>query len=197
LRAKYDDFAYVNRLMKTAQLNYSICTSSDMFKLHSNLVENALWDGLKPDDMNVINSLLTEPLWEVTSATKSELTEETISNYTENVIALGFLKQGHVLINEFWQRHVGDFEVDSERFPTLEEAITIMHRRGFRIVFSIQPFISTESFNFAEAVKREIVGFGKVQRQENSSVDQVQVVPERWSFGYDQQTEPSLGSSTS
>jgi hypothetical protein len=157
LRAKYDDFAYVNRLMKTAQLNYSICTSSDMFKLHSNLVENALWDGLKPDDMNVINSLLTEPLWEVTSATKSELTEETISNYTENVIALGFLKQGHVLINEFWQRHVGDFEVDSERFPTLEEAITIMHRRGFRIVFSIQPFISTESFNFAEAVKRRLL----------------------------------------
>ncbi|XP_044259481.1 myogenesis-regulating glycosidase isoform X1 [Tribolium madens] len=157
LRAKYDDFAYVNRLTKTANLNYSICTSTDMTKLHSNLVENALWDGLKLEDMNVVNSLLTEPLWEITSSSKSELTEETISNYTDNVIALGFLKQGHVLINEFWQKNVGDFEVDSERFPGLEEVITVMHRRGFRIVFSIQPFISTESYNFGEAVKKRLL----------------------------------------
>ncbi|XP_063908842.1 myogenesis-regulating glycosidase isoform X3 [Zophobas morio] len=158
LKAQYDDFAYVNRLMKTAQLNYSICTSSDMMKLHSNLVENALWDGLKREDMNVVNSLLTEPLWEITSSSKSELTEETISNYTDNVVnVLSFLKLGHVLINEFWQKNVGDFEVDSERFPGLEEVIEIMHRRGFRIVFSIQPFISTESFNFYEAVKKRLL----------------------------------------
>lgn len=81
----------------------------------------------------------------------------TVSNYTENVISLGFLKQGHVLINEFWQKNIGDFTVDENRFPTLEETIDIMHRRGFRIVFSIQPFISTESINFAEAVKKRLL----------------------------------------
>lgn len=81
----------------------------------------------------------------------------TVSNYTENVIGLGFLKQGHVLINEFWQKQVGDFSVDNERFPTLEETINIMHRRGFRIVFTIQPFISTESENFAVGVKKRLL----------------------------------------
>lgn len=81
----------------------------------------------------------------------------TISNYTENVIALGFLKQGHVLISEFWQKNLGDFTVDTERFPTLEETVNIMHRRGFRFVFSIQPYISTESENFAVGVKERLL----------------------------------------
>lgn len=73
------------------------------------------------------------------------------------MIALGFLKQGHVLINEFWQKTIGDFTVDTERFPTLAETLNVMHRRGFRIVFSIQPFISTESTSFAEAVNKHLL----------------------------------------
>lgn len=67
------------------------------------------------------------------------------------------MKQGHVLINEFWQKNIGDFTVDEERFELLEETINIMHRRGFRIVFTVQPFISTESQNFAEAVSEGLL----------------------------------------
>lgn len=63
------------------------------------------------------------------------------------------MKQGHVLINEFWQSKIGDFELDTVRFPTLEKTMEILKRRGFRVVFTIQPFISTESFNFALSVK--------------------------------------------
>lgn len=80
-----------------------------------------------------------------------------MSNYTDDLYALPFLKHGHVLINEFWQKHVGDFTVDNERFPTLEETLDMMHRRGFRIVFSIQPYVSTESENFAAAVKKRLL----------------------------------------
>lgn len=65
LKAKYDQFAFVNHV-STLQLNYSICVSSNTLTLHSNLIENTLWDGLKQEDLNVINSLLTEPLWEIT-----------------------------------------------------------------------------------------------------------------------------------
>ncbi|KAF2901313.1 hypothetical protein ILUMI_04874 [Ignelater luminosus] len=157
LRAKYDDFAYVNRLNPLPHLNYSVCTSSNMTRLHSFMTEKSLWDGLKKEEINIIYSLLTEPLWEITTGSKGEFTESAVANYTDDVIALGFLKQGHVLINEFWQKQVGDFTVDTEKFPTLEESITIMHRRGFRIVFSIQPFISTESESFAYAVRRKLL----------------------------------------
>ncbi|KAF5283626.1 hypothetical protein FQA39_LY17275 [Lamprigera yunnana] len=153
LQGKYDNFAFVNRLRPLPHLNYGICIGTNVTRLHSFMSEKSLWDGLKKEEVNIIYSLLTEPLWEITTATKEEFTESAVANYTDDVIALGFLKQGHVLINEFWQKNVGDFTVDTERFPTLEETITIMHRRGFRIVFSIQPYISTESENFSRAVK--------------------------------------------
>ncbi|KAJ8965872.1 hypothetical protein NQ314_003852 [Rhamnusium bicolor] len=158
LRAQYDDFAYVNRLTTTPQLNYSICTSSNMSELHGHLSEHTLWDGLKKEDGIIIDSLLTEPLWEITSDSKEKLTEETIYNFTVDITnSVGILKQGHVLINEFWQNQIGDFELDTTRFPTLEKTMEMMKRRGFRVVFTIQPFISTESLNFAETVRKRLL----------------------------------------
>lgn len=77
---------------------------------------------------------------------------EILANFTDD-ITNSVLKQGHVLINEFWQSKIGDFELDTVRFPTLEKTMEVLKRRGFRVVFSIQPFISTESFNFAETVR--------------------------------------------
>ncbi|KAJ9599273.1 hypothetical protein L9F63_010275, partial [Diploptera punctata] len=157
LQARHDDFAYVNRLTRLPQLNYSICTSSNMKSLHSFFSEKQLWDGLKAEDTEVINSLLTEPVWQISFSSGSELSEVAIYNYTEDVIALGFLRQGHVLLSEAWQPQVGDFILDPARFPTMDETINIIHRRGFRIVLTVQPFLSTESTNFAEAVKKRLL----------------------------------------
>lgn len=157
LQARHDDFAYVYHSTAPPQLNYSICTSNNMKSLHSFFSEKKLWDGLKEEDLKVINSLLTEPVWQIPTSPGSELTEGAIYNYTENVIALGFLRQGHVLLSESWQPHVGDFALDPVRFPTMDETINIIHRRGFRIVFTVQPFLSTESTNFAEAVSKRLL----------------------------------------
>lgn len=157
IQARHDDFAYVNHLTKYPVLKYKICTSSNMKTLHSSLSQQSLWDGLKQEDISILDSLISEPIWQIAPRLKHELTEALIYNYTEDVIALGFLKQGHVLINEYWQDNIGDFTLDTTRFPTLEETVNIIHRRGFKIVFSIQPFISTESPNFAECIKKRLL----------------------------------------
>ncbi|XP_039291821.1 myogenesis-regulating glycosidase-like isoform X2 [Nilaparvata lugens] len=158
LQARYDDFAYIRPSADSlAVLNYSVCTSSNMKQLHSSLSEKSLWDGLKRSDVEVVHSLLTEPVWQIAPLSPSLLTEQAVINYTEAVIGLGFLRQGHVLLNEFWQTEVGDFTVDEERFPTMEKTIDIFHRRGFRIALSIQPYISTESINFAPAVRQGLL----------------------------------------
>lgn len=77
LKAKFDSFAFGNHKTDHPHLNYSICTTahSNITKVHSLLAEKSLWDGLKQADINIINSLLTEPLWEITAATKAEFTE--------------------------------------------------------------------------------------------------------------------------
>lgn len=116
-----------------------------------------LWDGLKEEDLSIVHSLLEEPIWQIPAQSAAELTETAIYNYTESVIDMGFLRLGHVLINEFWQHTIGDFKLDVKRFPTLENTINILHRRGFRVSFTVQPFISTESANFQEAVAKKLV----------------------------------------
>ncbi|XP_032685620.1 myogenesis-regulating glycosidase isoform X2 [Odontomachus brunneus] len=152
LQAKHDAFAYINHLTPLPQLNYTICATDNMKSLHSSMAEKSLWDGLKPDELHAVHSLLSEPVWQI-----SPINEAAIYNYTEDVIALGFLRQGHVLLSEEWQPSPGDFILDEERFPSMEETINIIHRRGFRIVFSIQPFISTESVNFKDAVANRLL----------------------------------------
>ncbi|KAJ2949760.1 hypothetical protein O0L34_g15691 [Tuta absoluta] len=160
IKAKYDNFAYANRLTQYAEMKYNICTSHDMKSLHSSIHSHSrapLWDGLKPGDILTLESLISEPVWQIAPKFKHELQAETISKYTEDVINLGFLKQGHVLINEFWQSEIGDLEVDETRFQTLKETIDKLHRRGFKVALTVQPFISTESKNFAESVQKRLL----------------------------------------
>ncbi|XP_016768463.1 uncharacterized protein LOC726210 isoform X2 [Apis mellifera] len=152
LEAKHDAFAYINYLTPYPQLNYTICAGDNMKNLHSSMAEKSLWDGLKPDELSAVHSLLTEPVWQI-----SPTSEPAVYNYTEDVIALPFLRQGHVLLSEEWQPSAGDFALDEERFPSMEETINIIHRRGFRIVFTVQPFISTESINFKDAVSNRLL----------------------------------------
>ncbi|KAL1454115.1 hypothetical protein WDU94_010398 [Cyamophila willieti] len=112
--------------------------------------------GINAVDNKEIDSLLVEPVYQI-AALDQNLTEATVQNYTENIIALGFLKQGHVLLNEHWQPHVGDFKFDPVRFSTINDTIRMIHRRGFRITLSIQPFIETESENFPHTVKENML----------------------------------------
>lgn len=62
--------------------------------LHSFLSEKSLWDGAKQSDLEVINKLVEEPVWQIAPADTKSLTETAILNYTEDVISLGFLRQG-------------------------------------------------------------------------------------------------------
>ncbi|XP_013183031.1 myogenesis-regulating glycosidase isoform X2 [Amyelois transitella] len=160
IKAQFDEFAYANRLTEFPEMRYNICTSRDIKSLHSSIHNHRrapLWDGLKPADMSILDSLISEPVWQIAPRFKQELTSDTISQYTEDVINLGFLKQGHVLINEFWQNEIGDLAVDTSRFSTLNETIDKLHRRGFKVAFTVQPFISTESANFAECVQKRLL----------------------------------------
>ncbi|CAH2049651.1 unnamed protein product, partial [Iphiclides podalirius] len=160
LRAKRDDFAFASGASEPAELKYNVCTARDMKSLHSAIHGHRsapLWDGLKPKDMQTLESLISEPVWQIAPRFKRELNAETISKYTEDVINLGFLKQGHVLINEFWQSEVGDLSVDRSRFEALNVTVDKLHRRGFKVTFTVQPFVSTESANFADAVQRRLL----------------------------------------
>ncbi|XP_017054654.1 myogenesis-regulating glycosidase isoform X2 [Drosophila ficusphila] len=155
LRAAHDEFTFVNRLSPLPQLEYRICTTEDMRSLHMLMTQQSLWDGLKEQDIRELHKLLEEPVWRVPHSEQPDsLNESAICDYSENAIAVGL---GHIVISEFWQENIGDFAVDRARFPTLKDTIDVLHRRGFKVVLTIQPFISTDSANFKEAVRRKLL----------------------------------------
>ncbi|XP_046432463.1 myogenesis-regulating glycosidase [Neodiprion fabricii] len=151
IEAKYDSFAYINHLTPLPQLNYTVCASDNIKTLLSMITEKAPPGGPKKEDVDAVNSLISEPVWQI-----SPTDEAAIYNYTVDVNDHGFL-QGHVLLSEGWQPNSGDFHLDMERFPTMVKTIKTIHRRGFRIIFSIQPFISTESVNFVDTVASRLL----------------------------------------
>ncbi|XP_060663430.1 myogenesis-regulating glycosidase isoform X1 [Drosophila nasuta] len=151
LRAANDDFTFVNRLTELPQLDYKICTTEDMRSLHMLMTQQPLFNGVTEE----LEPLLAEPVWQIPhQAHRDSLNESIICDYSENAIAIGL---GHIVINEFWQENIGDFTVDRTRFPTLNDTIAVLHRRGFKVVFTIQPFISTDSPNFKDAVARKLL----------------------------------------
>ncbi|CAG9857402.1 unnamed protein product [Phyllotreta striolata] len=157
VRAQYDDFAYANRFAPTARLNYSVFTGSNMTELHVFLSEHTLWDGMNRNDGNIIDYFLKEPVWEMPEH-KEFLTQGAIDLYTNNMTStVSILKQGHILFNEYWQEEVGNFELDKIRFPSFDTLMEKLIRRGFRVVFTIQPFVSTESSNFPQAVRQKLL----------------------------------------
>jgi len=67
----------------------------NMTELHRQLSEKSLWDGLKDVDVEAIYKLLTEPVWQITPQVADDLSEPAILNYTEDVVSLGFFRQGN------------------------------------------------------------------------------------------------------
>lgn len=165
MRAMNDAFAFVNRLTPLPELKYKICYDSDIKELHKTMRQQYLWDGLKDSDLNTVHAMLEEPIWQISPARAEQLNESTIYNFTEDVIAMGYMRLGHVLINEFWQKEIGDFAVDTERFPTLGDTVNILHRRGFKVVFTVQPFISTDSHSFSEAVQKKLLIYERLSER--------------------------------
>ncbi|KAG4065962.1 hypothetical protein HA402_006680 [Bradysia odoriphaga] len=167
MKAMHDQFAFVNRLTPNGMpfLKYKICLGKDMRSLHQFLTQQSLFDGMKQGELSIVHSIMEEPVWQISANGVANLNTMSIYNFTEQVVNSGFLRIGHVLINEFWQNEIGDYKVDEERFKDLREKVDILHRRGFKVVFTIQPFISTDSPNFAEAVQKKFLIYERLSER--------------------------------
>lgn len=159
IRAANDEFAFVNKLTPLPELEYKVCIAEDMKSLHNLMTQKSLWDGLKESDYKRLEFMLEEPVWRIPhTSDPTSINEMQILNFSESVISMGsYMKLGHILVNEFWQDNIGDFTVDQTRFPSLQKTIDLLHRRGFKIIFTVQPFISTDSPNFKDAVKKKLL----------------------------------------
>lgn len=165
LKAMNDNFAFVNRMTPYPELSYHICIAENMKKLHNLTVDKGFGEGLTEADLKAIHTLMEEPVWQIPASSFDQLTETVIFNYTEDVVSVGYHKSGHILVNEFWQKEIGDFTIDTERFARFAETIKVLHKRGFRIVLTVQPFISTDSHSFQEGVEKKLLIYERLSER--------------------------------
>lgn len=75
--------------------------------------------------------------------------QEDILNYADNIIKYDF-PQGVFMIDDNWQKYYGNFEFKPDKFPDPKGMIDQLHRKGFKIMLWICPFVSADSPEFRD-----------------------------------------------
>lgn len=75
--------------------------------------------------------------------------QQDILAYADNVIKNNF-PAGVFMVDDNWQNHYGNFEFKKEKFPDAKGMIDELHRKGFKIMVWICPFVSPDSPEFRD-----------------------------------------------
>ncbi|CAG7823847.1 unnamed protein product [Allacma fusca] len=138
----------------TSSLNYSICTADNIRDLENYLADKDIWDGLKHEEAELTYGMTRAPIWRILPhvLNQGNSSEMSLLHHTNKISELLF-SEGYILIDETWQKNIGDLTMDSERFATMSETFNITRRRGFKVALTLSPFFSTESPNYVEGLK--------------------------------------------
>lgn len=79
--------------------------------------------------------------------------QKDIENYADNVLKNGF-PEGIFMIDDNWQKYYGNFDYKPEKFPSPENMSRKLHKKGFKIMLWICPFVSSDSPEYRYAAKK-------------------------------------------
>jgi len=139
-------------------LNYTVCTATDLLTLKTSLADTNLWDGLKKDEMEVIRKLMEDPVWRFQPKANDKDAVASLMKFTNDIVAVVWTSPGYLLIDTPWEENTGDLEFDHKRFQGIDEALDIIHRKGFKVAVTVRPFVSTFSSTYKEGLELKVGG---------------------------------------
>lgn len=105
--------------------------------------------GLLPDTL-----FFTRPQYNTWIELMYNQNQEDILRYAHAIIDNGF-PAGVLMIDDNWQRHYGNFEFKTERFPSPKAMVDELHAMGFRVMLWVCPFVSPDSPEYRELVAKD------------------------------------------
>lgn len=75
-----------------------------------------------------------------------------IDKYADKVIKNGF-PTGIFMIDDNWQKYYGNLEFKPERFKSPEKMVKRLHRKGFKVMLWLSPFVSPDSPEYRDAAR--------------------------------------------
>ena len=158
IQARFDDFAYYYHRFELPRLNYTICVEKDIKTVHRRLLPEYFWEGHSKTDLETLKHLLKKPIWQV--PTENMLTHDIVERYIEQVVGRSRggsgIDRGYLLLDYQWQQHMGDFQFNPQKFTDLKLTLDIIKKTGFKLVLTINPYVSTESNNFGVGVRENL-----------------------------------------
>jgi len=84
------------------------------------------------------------------------ISQELVLSFAREVRASGF-PCNTIEVDEQWERHFGELEFNSDKFPSPAQMVEEIHRMGYNATLWVSPFINKDAANFEELVRRRIV----------------------------------------
>jgi alpha-glucosidase (family GH31 glycosyl hydrolase) len=94
-------------------------------------------------------SLFTKPTWTTWARYKTEINEEVILKFADEIIQNEY-PYNMLEIDDRWQVHYGDLSFDPLSFPNPKVMIDQLHEKGFKVTVWVIPFLQPESQAFAD-----------------------------------------------
>ncbi len=83
-------------------------------------------------------------------------TQNKIMNYAQKVLDCG-LDPGIMMLDNYWYKWNGNWTFDREAFPDPKKMIDWLHKKGFKVILWISPFISPDSRTFLTLNKKDLL----------------------------------------
>jgi len=156
LQASFDEFPYYYHRFKLPVLNYTVCTAPSLEQVYGATLDSSFWEGHTDTDINMLDSLIQLPIWQVPSLSPEEIyTPERIEGYLDSLLGerrRGRGQRGLILLDHHWQQNMGDFTFSRSHFSKLRQAQDAVREAGLKLALTISPFVSVDSPNFRQGV---------------------------------------------
>ncbi|XP_076305243.1 myogenesis-regulating glycosidase-like [Tachypleus tridentatus] len=139
--AKLNGFPYKTTKTKLPFLQYTICTEDNIILAHLDTVKK-----FRTETSNITYdfNIFKTPVWATEPKLKNVLNNQSLLSFV-NQITEERLEPGYILLHSNWQKHFGDFDFHSNYFGSPKELINILHRKGFKILLTVYPYLCLES----------------------------------------------------
>lgn len=93
--------------------------------------------------------------------------QKAVLQYADDVLKNNF-PPGVLMIDDNWSNYYGELDFNKVKFPEAKKTIAELHRKGFKVMLWVCPFITPDSENFRELQKRKLLlmdNEGEVSKQ--------------------------------
>ncbi len=106
--------------------------------------------------------LITSPQYNLWIELMYNPTQKLVLKYANDVLTTG-LPAGVLMIDDNWSKYYGEFDFDKEKFPDAKKMVGFLHRKGFKVMVWVCPFISPDSKEFRELANKRYLLLNKGQ----------------------------------